>query len=170
MNTDDRYIPVGKIGSSYGIKGWVKISSFTERLEDVLQYDPWYLHHPSSQTWTPIHVEEGRMHGKGLIAKLSGVNTPEQARQFAGRTIAVTRAQLAPLKTNEYYWSDLEGLTVINKQGKVLGKVVYLLATGSNDVLVIKGKTEFAVPYLPGKSILSVDLAKQEIHIDWEWE
>ena len=84
--------------------------------------------------------------------------------------IAITRAQLPALPKNEYYWSDLEGLTVINQAGVVLGKVIYLIATGSNDVLVIKGDKELAIPYLQDEVITQVDLENGVIHVNWDGE
>jgi 16S rRNA processing protein RimM len=167
-NADDAHIIIGKIGTSYGVHGWLKIHAYTEYGAHILEYHPWYIRRENSE-WVPIEVEDGRVHGKGIIAKLAGINTPEQARLLTSTVIAVTRSQLPPLKNNEYYWSDLIGLTVINKNGETLGKVIYLMATGSNDVLVVKGDKELAIPYLFGKVVTSVDLTKQEIHVDWEF-
>jgi len=108
------------------------------------------------------------MHGKGIIVKFNGIHTPEEARQLTGKLIEIERSHLPTLPKNEFYWSDLEGLTVINKNGDILGKVIYLIETGSNDVLVVKGKREFAIPYLLGSVVTSVDLEKQEIHVSWD--
>lgn len=164
-NRDTTYITIGKIGSPYGIQGWLKIYTYTEYGANILQYSPWYL--TEKDGWQPVQVEEGRVHGKGVVAKLAHFHTPEEARLLTGKTIAVQRTQLPALKKDEYYWSDLQGLTVINK-GQALGKIIYLIATGSNDVLVVKGEKEHAIPYLPDKVIKKVDIAKQEIHVDWE--
>lgn len=164
---DTVYVKVGKIGSTYGIQGWLKIQSYTEFGASILDYSPWYLSGGPHER-SLINIEEGRIHGNGIIAKFAGINTPEDARLLTGKIIEVDRSQLPPLPKNEFYWSDLEGLTVLNKNGDILGKVIYLMATGSNDVLVIKGDKEHAIPYLPGSVILSVDLDKQEIRVDWE--
>ncbi|VVC76284.1 Ribosome maturation factor RimM [Aquicella siphonis] len=166
-NANQAYIIVGKIGAAYGVHGWLKIYVYTEFDSSILDYQPWHLQQ-NNGPWTPVNIESARAHGKGLIVKLTGINSPEEARQLTGALIAVTRSQLPRLKENEYYWSDLIGLTVINKNGATLGKVIYLMATGSNDVLVVKGDREHAIPYLPGKVVTRVDLDKQEIHVDWE--
>lgn len=163
---DTVYITVGKIGSTYGVHGWLKIHSYTEFGASILDYSPWYL--SQDQEWQAVTLEGGRLHSNVVLAKFTGINSPEEARLLTGKMIAITRSQLPALKKDEYYWSDLEGLTVINKNGDILGKVSYLIATGSNDVLVIKGNKEQAIPYLPGSVILSVDLEKKEIHVDWE--
>lgn len=164
---DSEYIIVGKIGSTYGVQGWLKVFSFTEEVGDILEYDPWYLE--EGGTWGLIKVKQAREHGKCVVAKLAGYNTPEEARLLTGKKIAVKRSQLPPLEKGEYYWRDLEGLTVINQHGETLGKIIYLIETGANDVLVIKNQgKEYAIPYLPGDVITRVDLANQEMHVNWD--
>lgn len=165
-NPKSEYVIVGKVGATYGIKGWLKIVSFTEPMTNILEYKPWYLQ--EGQTWKAVKISGGREHGKGIVIHIAGYDTPESARLLTGKTIGIQRTQLPALKKQEYYWSDLEGLTVINQRGETLGKVIYLIATGSNDVIVIKGEKEHAIPYLPGDTITKVDLSKQEIHVDWD--
>ncbi len=162
-----KIINVGKIGSSYGVQGWIKIVSYTEYGVSILDYKPWYIS-KDQQNWHPIDVEESRLHNKRVIVKFKHINSPEEAASLTGHFIGIKRSQLPVLKKDEFYWSDLEGLTVINKDGQVYGTVIYLIETGSNDVLVVKGEKEHAIPYLPGSVILSVDLEKKEIHVDWE--
>lgn len=166
QETDNKYAIVGKIGSTYGIKGWVKVFSFTEEITAILDFEPWYLE--TTTGWTKIQLEGSRPHGKAIVVKVKGINTPEEARLLTGKKIAVTRSQLPTLTNNEYYWRDLEGLSVIDQHGTILGKVSYLIATGANDVLVIKGEKEHAIPYLFGKVIISIDLDKREMHVNWE--
>lgn len=161
------HIVVGKIGSTYGVKGWLKIHTYTEFGDNILKFHPWFLQ-KNNGPWVSIQIENSRLHNKGIIVKFPGIDTPEQARLLTGSLIGVTQDQLPPLGKNEYYWSDLIGLTVINQNGQVLGKVSYLMETGSNDVLVVKGEKEHAIPYLLGRYITSIDLTKQEIHVDWE--
>lgn len=166
-NADSTYITIGKIGSSFGVHGWLKISTYTEYGPDILDYRPWYTSR-NGRDWKEIDVEDGKQHGNGVIAKLAGIDTPEDARLLTGTLIAIQRSQLPELTKGEFYWSDLIGLTVINKDGTELGKVIYLMETGSNDVLVIKGNKEHAIPYLPGSVVLDINLEKKEIRVDWE--
>lgn len=166
-NADTTFVVVGKIGSTYGVKGWLKIHAYTEACSNLLEYQPWYLE-DTQHTWNEIKVEAGKLYGKGIIAKFADIHSPEEARLLTGKSIAIHRSQLPKLKENEYYWSDLIGLTVIDQHGTTLGKVTYLMETGSNDVLVIKGEKEHAIPFLIGKVITSIDLTKKEIHVDWE--
>jgi len=163
----DTHIIIGKIGAPYGVKGWVKIQSFTDPMENILDYQPWFIAGKNGR-WQEIATEDRQIHGQGIMAKFVGIDTPEEVRLLTGKTIAMTREQLPTLKKDEFYWSDLIGLTVISKEGVAVGKVTGLIETGSNDVLIVKGEKEFAVPYLLGKTVLSVDLDKREIHVDWE--
>lgn len=167
MKSAAKYIIIGKIGATYGVRGWLKVHPFTEFGTSILEYKPWYLS-ADQQHWKPTDIEAGRTHGKGIIVKLRGYDNPEVARQVTGQHIAISREQLPTLEENEFYWSDLVGLKVIDQSGQVLGEVIYLIATGSNDVLVVKGEKEHAIPFLMDKVILRVDLAKREIHVDWE--
>lgn len=160
------YLVIGKIGSTYGIKGWLKIVAYTEFAASVFEYKTWYIENPTG--WQPIKVESGKPHGKGIIAKLEGYDNPEVARLLSGKKFAIFKNQLPALQRGEYYWSDLIGLIVIDQHNEILGQVIYLLETGTNDVLVVKGITEHAIPYLPGDVITSVDLENKEIHVNWE--
>ncbi len=165
---DRGYLTTGKVGAVYGLKGWLRIHSYTEIASDILQYKPWYL--KEGQGWQVVEVEAGRQQGKGLIVKLAGIESPEAARKLAGRIIAIKREQLAPLPENEYYWADLEGLLVIDQKGQSLGHISYLIATGSNDVLVLidqNGK-EQALPYLPGSVVKKIDLEQGLMYVNWD--
>ncbi len=163
-NTD--YILVGKVGSTYGVKGWLKILSYTEVAANILDYSPWYIE--DKDGWRTIELEASQQYGKGVIVKFSGIHTPEKARLLSGKKLAILRSELPVLEKDEYYWSDLKGLTVIDQHGKTLGKVSYLIATGSNDVLVVKGEKEQAIPYLPGQVVTRVDLAESKIYVNWD--
>ncbi len=158
-------VTVGTLGSTYGVHGWIKVQSYTEFGADILSYSPWYLANDLNR---PVNIEDEKMHGKQVLVKFAGVDTPEAARLLTGTTISIKRSQLPRLTKNEYYWSDLEGLTVITEKGEILGKVIYLLATGSNDVLIVKGEKEQGIPYLPDKVIKKVDLVAKQIIVDWE--
>ncbi len=164
---DSEFVIVGKLGSTYGIQGWLKVFSYTAEIKDILQYHSWYLE--SEQGWQAIDVTAGREHGKVIVVKLTGYDTPEEARLLTGKHIAIKRTQLPVLTKNEYYWADLKGLTVINQHGETLGQIAYLIETGSNDVMVIKANDkEYGIPYLPGKVVTRIDLDKKIMQVDWE--
>lgn len=162
------YIVVGKLASTHGIHGWIKVQTYTTFGADILKFLPWYLQKTPSSPWKAIEIEDHRLQATNLMVKLPGLDTPEQARQLTGALIGITRAQLPALKEDEYYWTDLVGMSVINQHGEMLGKVIYLMETGANDVLVVKGEKEQAIPWRLGSVITHVDRDKQEIHVDWE--
>lgn len=162
------YITIGKIGAAYGVHGWLKIHSYTEYGAGILEYSPWLLSGGDNSRYEPVKVEDGKIHNNGIIVKFADINSPEEARLLTGKTIAITRDQLPELKQNEFYWSDLVGMTVINKNGENYGKVEYFIETGSNDVMVVKNTKEYAIPCLFNSVILKVDLEKKEILVDWE--
>jgi 16S rRNA processing protein RimM len=157
---------LGRVSAVYGVRGWVKLVSETEPREGILGYSPWYLGGPAG--WRPLRPVEGRSHGKGLIARLEGCAGWDQAAVLVGSEIAVRREQLPILGPDDYYWSDLEGLRVGNREGRDLGRVSRLFATGANDVLVVTGERERLIPYLWGQVVLRVDLATASMVVDWD--
>lgn len=165
--TNPSYIVIGKIGSPYGVRGWTKVIAYTEFGANILSYQPWYLS-PNHNEQVEVILEDSRIQNDIVLVKLKGIDTPEDASRYSGRDIYIKREQLPNLKKDEFYWSDLVGLTVINKEGKDLGKVIYLMSTGSNDVLVVKGEREHGVPFIRGSVILNIDIDKKQILVDWE--
>lgn len=161
------YLPIGRIGSSYGIRGWVKICSYTKPIANLFDYLPWYLEEDPHH-WRKVEVEDKKIQHQTIIVKFIDINNPKKARTLTGKILATLRSQLPPLKSEEYYWSDLEGLTVFNTKGEILGKIAYLVATGANDVLIVKGKKALAIPYLPNKVVKKIDLNEQTMIVDWE--
>jgi 16S rRNA processing protein RimM len=120
--------------------------------------------------WREVDVAEGRKQGKTVIARLDGITDRELAAALVGATIGIARENLPETESGEYYWADLEGLQVVHGDGRVLGKVAYLLATGANDVLVVQGEQEILVPFVRNEVIKDVDLAAGIINVDWEWD
>ncbi len=163
----DANVIIGKIGTSFGVHGWLKVHTYTEFGPGILEYQPWFIQRPNGKTEL-LDIEDSKCQGEQVLIKVKNFDSPEAARLLTNLLIVVPREQLAVLEKNEYYWSDLIGLTVIDQAGVTLGKVTHLMETGSNDVLVIKGDKEYAIPYLFGSVVLSVDLEKKEIHVNWE--
>lgn len=164
--TENNKIIIGRFAKPYGVHGWIKVLSFTDPIENLLNYKPWQIQHGGQ--WQTVSIQNGKMHGQFLVVKLENVDNPETAKQYTHDLIAVERSVLAPLAENEYYWADLVGLQVRTIQGIALGIVESLMETGSNDVLVVKGKDrERLIPYL-SKVIQSVDLKKNLIIVDWD--
>ncbi|WP_298608682.1 ribosome maturation factor RimM [uncultured Thiothrix sp.] len=159
-------VVLGKVSGAFGVKGWVKIHSYTENMADIFTYQPLYF--KISQEWQIVKLVDYQQQAKGLVAKFEHVLDRDIAIKLTGTEIAVLRSQLPSLEDDEYYWSDLEGLTVRTITGTVLGKVDHLFETGANDVLVVKHATgEHWLPWVMGAVIKHVDLAASLIEVDW---
>ena len=161
-------VVLGRISGLFGVKGWVKVYSYTEPREAVLEYRRWLL--SSNDEWREATVAEGKRHGKTIIARLDGYVDRDQAAELIGTDIAVPRDELPDAEEGRFYWSDLEGLRVVHRDGTELGRVAYLLDTGANDVMVVQGEQERLIPFVMGEVILGVDLADGRIDVDWEWD
>lgn len=161
-------VRLGRITGAYGVKGWVRVASDTERPERILDYRPWrILHRGEWVTRTPVG---GRRHADSVLAKLEGVDDRDGALALTGADIAVPRAALPETAGRELYWVDLVGAEVVSKAGVSLGRVDHLMATGANDVLVCAGERERLIPFIDGEVVLDVDLAAGRITVDWDPE
>jgi len=160
-------VVMGKVVGAQGIQGWVKVQTFTEYLDGLLDYSTWYV--GNEQEWRPLEVLEANVHGgKVLIAKLQGIVDRTAAEKCKGLLIAVPRDSLPEQPEGEYYWSDLVGLSVENLAGEKFGNVDSLLETGANDVLVVKGESgEKLIPFIDSV-IKHVSLKDKTIRVDWQ--
>jgi 16S rRNA processing protein RimM len=161
-------IVLGRISGLFGVKGWVKVYSYTDPREAVLNYDRWLL--SGKDGWQEATVAEGQRHGKTIIVRIDGFDDRDRAASLIGTDIGIPRDELPDTDEGHYYWSDLEGLRVVQRDGTELGKLGYMLETGANDVMVVQGETERLIPFVMDEVILGVDLAKGEIRVDWEWD
>ncbi|KAA9131894.1 ribosome maturation factor RimM [Marinihelvus fidelis] len=162
-------VALGYVSGVYGVKGQVKIFSFTDPREAIFEYQPWLL----GSEMKAVEVTGGRRQGKTLIASLPGVETPEQAREFLQAEIAVARAQLPEAGDDSYYWADLVGLEVLTTAGVPLGRIARMVATGANDVMVVRGEPdgrERLVPFVVGHFVTRVDLAAGVLEVEWDPE
>lgn len=163
-------VVVGKIAGQYGVKGWLKVQSFTRPPAQILRYQNWQLaaRRDADCDWRPVQVAATRSQAQKLLAKLDGVDDRSAAEQLAGQWIAIAESQLTPLPPGEYYWSDLIGLAAVNLRGVELGVVEQLIETGANDVLVVRdGATERLLPWAP-RVIVEVELAAGRLRVDWD--
>lgn len=161
-------VTLGRISGVFGVKGWVKVHSFTEPRENVVAYRQWLLSREGGQR--QVEVLEGRSHGKTVIARLAGVDDPEAALALVDWEIRIPRSALPPPGPGEYYWADLEGLSVRTREGVALGSVMRMLETPAHDVMVIQGERERLVPFVQGRYVLAVDLDAGTITVDWDPE
>ena len=161
---DKKIVPLGHVSGVHGVKGWVKIHSLTEPREAIFEYQPWLL----GDSREEVRVREGKKHGNRLIALFEDINDREAAEALVHRNIAVYREQFPETEAGEFYWTDIVGLRVELEDGTELGTIDNLLATGANDVLVVKGDRERLIPFVQGQYVISVDLENGVIVVDWD--
>lgn len=164
-DSSGEFITLGSINGVYGVKGWVKVYSFTSPIENILNYKTWQLC-KKNQNKT-VRLESGKKHGKGIIAKLEGYDDRDEVAVLLKSEIKVARNLLPELPEGEYYWSDLQGLHVTNMDNVDFGKVDHLFETGANDVMVVKGDQERLIPFIQGMYIKDIDLGQKTMKVDW---
>ncbi len=164
---------LGKLGAAYGIRGWLKVFSSTEEASSIFDYQPWVIQYAGK--WQQIELESWRHHNQDMIIKISGIDDRDAATLLTHCEIVVDSTQLPDLAEGDFYWKDLMGCRVINLQGYEMGKVIDLMETGSNDVLVVKanlkdafGARERLIPFLNEQVIRKVDLTSSIIEVDWD--
>ena len=192
-NASDKVI-LGRITGVYGVQGWLKVFSYTDPMESIIDYSPWYIRAENRKKapWTEVKLAAGKRHAKTVIVRLEDCNDRDQAMAYIGSEIAIEQQQLEALQgKDEYYWRDLFGLRVVNLQGVELGVVKTLMETGVNDVLVVVSEKEVAekereeiegaetedakadyrerlIPWTMDNAIIAVDLEQGVITVDWD--
>jgi 16S rRNA processing protein RimM len=158
---------MGRVIAPYGVFGWLKVIPDTEEFDGLLNYKTWWI--GKDDDWRELKVESAKTHNDVLVVKLQGIDERDGAFACKGKQIAVPRALLPKLKKEEYYWSDLIGLSVKNSQGVDFGKITDVFATGANDVIVAKSDSgqERLIPYI-AQVILEVDLDAKTMLVDWD--
>jgi len=169
----ERLLTIGRVAGLFGVRGWVKVFSYTRPREGILNYGTWWL--ASAGEHVPYTLAEGRRQGEGVVARLDGVSDRDEAATLVGRDIAIRMSQMPPAAKGEYYWAQLEGLRVVNLDGDELGQVSHLFETGANDVMVVRSAAEGAKPaerLIPfvSRVVRDVDLSRGVLTVDWHVE
>jgi 16S rRNA processing protein RimM len=167
----DKLIIVGRLGRAHGVRGWLHLNSYTTPKENLQQLRPWQIE--KDGRWQVIEPETILQHCQKPIVKLPHCDDRDTAADFTNCPIAILRSQLPKPNINEYYWSDLEGLTVINRNNIKLGKIINLFSTGANDVMTVEEidalgkKQQRLIPYI--KHVIDeVNLQEKVIRVDWD--
>ena len=161
---------IGKIGAPHGVKGWVKINTYTNVPEGIFEYSPWILGEEQE-----YRVDQWRPHGKVLVAKLVNIETRDDAERIKNLDIRITAEQLPELEEGEFYWRELTGMQVVTTQGYDLGVVKDVFNTGANDVIQVKanakdafGQKERLLPFVLDEVVQAVDKVGRIITVDWD--
>ncbi|WP_218312775.1 ribosome maturation factor RimM [Alteromonas antoniana] len=163
-------VVIGKIGAPYGVKGWVKINSYTETPEGIFDYQPWNLSDDNE-----YQIDQWRPNGKNLVAKITGVESRDDAERIKNLDICIDADQLPDLGDEGFYWRELTGMQVVTTQGYDLGVVKEVFNTGANDVLQVRanvkdafGQKERLIPFVFDDVVQSVDKEGKVITVDWD--
>ena len=170
MSTTERSKPIllGRVTGLYGVKGWIKVHSYTHPRENIVNFRRWTLRQGDDHA--PVAVEDGRPQGRTVVAKLLEIDDRDEARALIGADVTVERGDLPPCEPGEYYWVDLEGLGVRTVSGDDLGRVDYLFSSGAHDILVVAGDRQRLIPFVMQNVIHEIDARRGLIVVDWDSE
>jgi 16S rRNA processing protein RimM len=158
---------VGRIGRSYGLKGWVHVQAYTSDPKEIFQYDTWQLCWPNGkvQVYT---FKEGRSHGgEGIVAHLVGSDDRDVARLLTGAEVQIAKHLLPELDDDAFYWTDLIGMQVDSKEGQHYGVVERIFDNGAHDVIAVKGTRERLIPLVIDDTVVDIDQVARKITVDW---
>lgn len=164
----ERRILLGRVVGAFGVRGELKLESWTEPRDALFRYSPWTLVHRGEET-TVVGARGKRNANGSVTACLPNVVSRDDAERLVGAEIWILRSQLPPARAGQYYWVDLEGLKVSTIEGVDLGMVSHLFNNGANDVIAIKGERERYLPYTPDV-VREVDLEGGRMVVDWDPE
>lgn len=156
---------MGRVVAPYAVKGWLKLQTFTEYSDSLLDYPVWRV--GRDERWDTYRLLDGKVHGQYLLASLEGVADRTAAEALVGQEVAVLREEMPEADEDEWYWDDLIGLDVVNLADQPLGQVQGLLETGANDVLQVRdGERERLIPFVDAV-VKTVDLEAGRLVVDW---
>lgn len=170
-------VGIGRISGVFGVRGWVKVYSYTSPRANVVRYSPWLLRQDGGESTRKVLA--GQAHGDGVVASLEGIEDRDAAAALVGAEIEVDRTTLGPelrgdaadpAVPGEFFWVDLQGMEVRTRDGRSLGLVDHLFETGANDVMVVEGAGRHLIPFLYGSVVLAVDGERRLITVDWDPE
>ena len=161
-----KLVTLGRVNGLLGVKGWLKIYSYTDPRDSIVGFSTWVLRTGDDEQ--TVELEDGRKHGRTVVVKLKAIDDRDQAEALVGADIAVERDARAPCDPGEYYWTDLEGSTVVTAQGESLGRLDHLFETGGHDVMVVIGDRRRLIPFVQEKVVREVRLEQHIIVVDWD--
>jgi 16S rRNA processing protein RimM len=181
----DDAIELGRFQDAWGIKGWVRIQPHSADTSALFATSDWFLQPPEARFargfaafsgCVSVQVAEIKAHSDGVVARLEGLDSRSAAEALKGVRIYVPRSAFPATPEGEYYWVDLIGLEVVNREGLPMGVVRDLLPTGPNSVLVLEysetvdGQERVAERMIPfvAAYVDGVDQQARRITVDWQ--
>ena len=170
-------IEVGRILDAWGVKGWFKVHSHSNDPQALFSSKRWYIQ-PSERgekTFSGVlklAIREAKTHSDLVVATAQEISDRADAEALRGARVFVARSSFPTAQKDEYYWVDLIGLSVVNREGLLLGEIVELLSTGPQTVMVIA----YLVDGKPGERMIpfvsafvdDVDLTARQVRVDWQ--
>ncbi|MCX7090715.1 MAG: ribosome maturation factor RimM [Legionellales bacterium] len=166
MNNESEWVKLGRFGRPQGLKGFIRVISFTEPESAILDYLPWHIQ--KKDQWLPLDVVSFQLQNQKILVNVAGYTDRDDIAELTNCNVGIISAQLPALSGGEYYWHELTHMQVVNKSGAELGRVVQILPTGSNDVLIVQGSKRYLIPYIHEIYIVSVDPVQRQIVVDWD--
>jgi 16S rRNA processing protein RimM len=174
VKVPDDLVQVGYVSGAYGVAGGVRVTPFSADADALLKVKTWWFDKPSLHD---VDVRQAKLHGGDVVAQLVGVVGRDAAEALKGAAVQVPRSHFPALSTDEFYWSDLIGLTVQNLQGECLGQVVDMMSNGPQSILRIapladptpdaaEPAPERLIPFV-AHYVIAVDKAAKTITVDW---
>lgn len=181
----DDAIEVGRVLGAWGIKGWIRVQPFSDDPKALFSSKRWFVKpaevpgpRPIAGSALPplLRIVQAKDHGDGVVASAQEIPDRSAAEAMKGARLFISRASFPTAATDEYYWVDLIGLEVVNREGVLLGTVSDLLDTGAHSVLRVRRPdasadaspeaAERLIPFV-GAYIDDVSLAERRIRVDW---
>jgi len=160
---------MGRIGAPFGVRGWVRVTPWSEDAGALATHRTWAIRGTADDAWRDVEVLEAKLQTPGLVAHFAGVESREAAAALRGREVGLRRDVLPPPAENEYFWTDLEGLEVMNRSGVCLGRVAGVAGNGAHPILRVATQEgpERLIPFVPAY-VDRVDMAAGRIEVDWQ--
>ena len=170
MQVPDDLTQVGYVSGPFGVTGSIRVTPFSTDADALLSVKTWWLDKPSLQS---VSVRTAKMHGGDVVAQLAGTVGRDASEALKGAAVSIPRSQFPTLPADEFYWSDLIGLDVVNMQGEALGQVTDMMHNGAQSILritpVANGDAkapERLIPFVD-QFVKTVDQATKSITVDW---
>jgi 16S rRNA processing protein RimM len=159
---------MGRISAPFGIKGWIRVQTYTRAISGLTNYPVWWI--SGANGWREVKVEQSQAQGVDVVAKLTGIDDRDVAASLKGQQVAISRGDFPPAAKGEFYWADLIGLGVKNTEGLDFGIVTSMMETGANDVMVVQQSAvdgeERLIPFI-ADVVKRVDIAASLIEVEW---
>ncbi len=177
MQIPDDLTQVGYVSGAYGVTGSIRVTPFSADADALLNVKTWWLDKPGLRCVT---VRTTKLHGGDVVAQLVGVVGRDASEALKGAAVSIPRSQFPELPADEFYWSDLIGLDVVNLQGEALGRVTDMMDNGVQSIFRIAPAADAAaadaaadakaperlIPYVD-QYVKTIDLAAKKITVDW---